>query len=154
MSSSRRGTGPKMPENADEHRNRQLAAQAGLKWGKTPACSSMDQPLSKLPDGHPVHKIPLEQQEKMRQKGINPVLRAEMDEALGKGHPEGKFWKKHGTTSMGPWMYTAMIINQLTFSTSFITYTILISAILFSSRSLPTRSAGNLPWQLQTLYSP
>lgn len=91
----------KMPEKTNEQSNRQLAAQAGLKWGKTP--KSDEQPLE-LPDDHPVHKISLKEQEKMRQKGINPVLKAEMDEAMGKGQSGGKFWKKYGTTSMGPWM--------------------------------------------------
>lgn len=33
----------------------------------------------KDPD-HPVHNVPLEKREKWRSKGINPVLRAEMDE--------------------------------------------------------------------------
>ncbi|KAM0262784.1 hypothetical protein ACHAQJ_001578 [Trichoderma viride] len=95
----------KMSGYTDEDRNRQLAAQAGLKWGKTPSSHpEMNQPPSKLPDDHPVHKIPLEKQAKMRQKGINPVLRAEMDETMGKGQSGGTFWKKYGTTSMGPWM--------------------------------------------------
>lgn len=47
---------------------------------------------------HPVHKVPLEKQEKWMKKGIDPVLRAEMDES-GKG--EGGFWRKVAQTSMG-----------------------------------------------------
>ncbi|KAJ5091051.1 hypothetical protein NUU61_005921 [Penicillium alfredii] len=68
----------------------------GMKWGITPKepCDSNKKPG---PD-HPVHKIPLEKQEKMRQKGINPVLKAEMDEgATG----EGGFWRKVAQTSFG-----------------------------------------------------
>ncbi|UKZ58736.1 uncharacterized protein TrAtP1_000061 [Trichoderma atroviride] len=91
----------KPPGKTNEQDDRQLAAQAGLKWGKTP---KMDEQPSELPDDHPVHKISPKEQEKMRQKGVNPVLKAEMDEAMGKGQPGGKFWKKYGTTSMGPWM--------------------------------------------------
>lgn len=45
-----------------------------------------------------MHKIPLEKQEKMRKKGINPVLKAEMDERM-KG--EGGFWTRVGMTAMG-----------------------------------------------------
>jgi hypothetical protein len=89
----------------DKHRNQQLAAQSGLKWGKTPSSYlETNQPPSKPPNDHPVHKIPLKKQDEMRRKGINPVLKAEMDEMMGKGQSRGKFWKKYGTTSMGPWM--------------------------------------------------
>ncbi|UKZ86423.1 uncharacterized protein TrAFT101_002255 [Trichoderma asperellum] len=91
----------KIPGKTNEQSNCQLAAQAGLKWGKTP---KIDEQTSELPGDHPVHKIPLKEQERMRQKGINPVLKVEMDEAMGKGKSGGKFWKKYGTTSMGPWM--------------------------------------------------
>lgn len=47
---------------------------------------------------HPIHQIPLEKQEKWRKKGIDPVLRAEMEQS-GKG--EGGFWRKVAQTSMG-----------------------------------------------------
>lgn len=67
----------------------------GLKWGITP--SKPYDPNEKPGPDHPVHKIPAEKQEKMRQKGINPVLRAEMDEAQ-KG---GGFWAKVAQTSFG-----------------------------------------------------
>ena len=54
--------------------------------------------VSKLPDDHPVHRIPLKKQEKMRKKGVNPVLRAEMDAATDNG-----FFSKWAKTSTGPW---------------------------------------------------
>lgn len=91
----------KLSEKTNEQDSRQLAAQAGLKWGKTP---KIDEQPSELPDDHPVHKISLKEQEKMKQKGVNPVLKAEMDQAMGNGQSGGNFWKKYGTTSMGPWM--------------------------------------------------
>lgn len=68
----------------------------GYTWGITPK-KPYDPDAKPGPD-HPVHKIPLEKQEKMRKKGVNPVLKAEMDEA-GKG--EGGFWRKVAGTSMG-----------------------------------------------------
>lgn len=51
-----------------------------------------------LPKDHPVHRIPVEEREKMRKKGVNPVLKAEMDETLGRSK-EGKFWVKFGLNS-------------------------------------------------------
>ncbi|KAJ5085035.1 hypothetical protein N7532_009806 [Penicillium argentinense] len=74
---------------------RAAAAAAAMKWGITPKPYD---PNEKPGPDHPVHKIPLEKQEKMRKKGINPVLRAEMDEST-KG--EGGFWRKVAQTSMG-----------------------------------------------------
>lgn len=71
------------------------AAAAGMKWGKTPS-KPYDPDEEPGPD-HPVHKVPLEKQEKWRKKGINPVLRAEMDELKKKGG----FWMKVAQTSMG-----------------------------------------------------
>lgn len=65
---------------------------------KAESISTTDSDLSKLPDDHPVHKIPLEKQAKMRKKGVNPVLKAEMDAATNNG-----FWSKWAKTSMGPW---------------------------------------------------
>ncbi|KAJ5463770.1 hypothetical protein N7475_008714 [Penicillium sp. IBT 31633x] len=65
------------------------------KWGITPS-KPYERDRKPGPD-HPVHKIPLEKQEKMRRKGIDPVLRAEMD-AVTK---EGGFWRKVAQTSMG-----------------------------------------------------
>ena len=47
---------------------------------------------------HPVHKIPLEKQEKMRKKGVNPVLKAEMDEAFKK-----KGWMMSFQESLAFW---------------------------------------------------
>lgn len=55
-------------------------------------------PKTQLGKDHPVHKIPLHEQEKMRAKGINPVLKAEMDHTT-KG--EGGFWIKVGTAFRG-----------------------------------------------------
>lgn len=72
------------------------AAAAAMKWGITP--SKPYDPNEEPGPDHPVHKIPLKKQEKMRKKGINPVLRAEMDECQ-KG--EGGFWGKVAQTSMG-----------------------------------------------------
>ncbi|KAJ5152079.1 hypothetical protein N7492_010374 [Penicillium capsulatum] len=51
----------------------------GYRWGITP--SKPYDPDAKPGPDHPVHKIPAEKQEKMRAKGVNPVLKAEMDEA-------------------------------------------------------------------------
>lgn len=83
-------------KDTSQEQHTRAATAAGMKWGKTPSKSynSDDKPG---PD-HPVHKVPPEKQEKWRKKGINPVLRAEMD-ALGKG--EGGFWRKVAQTSMG-----------------------------------------------------
>lgn len=70
---------------------------------QTPAskryCPVKEQDIPKLMDKfHPVHKIPVEKQIKMREKGVNPVLKAEMDEMM-KG--QGGFWTKVGMTSFG-----------------------------------------------------
>ncbi|KAJ5609363.1 hypothetical protein N7528_009930 [Penicillium herquei] len=67
-----------------------------LKWGITPT-KPLD-PNEKPGPDHPVHQIPTEEQERMREKGINPVLKAEMDQVC-KG--EGSFWQKVRQTSMG-----------------------------------------------------
>ncbi|KAJ5952089.1 uncharacterized protein N7479_010502 [Penicillium vulpinum] len=67
-----------------------------LKWGITP--SKPYDPNEKPGPDHPVHQIPLEKQEKMRKKGINPVLKAEIYQAQ-KG--EGGFWSKVAQTSFG-----------------------------------------------------
>ena len=75
-----------------------LKADTAYRWGKTPSAESQGSDPSKMPPTHPVHEIPLEKQEKMRQKGINPVLKAEMDEAT-KGHgKERSFWSKYTAT--------------------------------------------------------
>lgn len=64
------------------------------KWGIS---AKPYDPNEKPGPDHPVHKIPLEEQEKMRKKGINPVLKAEMDPPT----KEGGFWRKVAQTSMG-----------------------------------------------------
>lgn len=46
---------------------------------------------------HPVHRVSLAKREKMRARGVNPVLRAEMDEAKKK---KG-FWSKIGSGTLG-----------------------------------------------------
>ncbi|KAJ5781299.1 hypothetical protein N7457_006459 [Penicillium paradoxum] len=79
----------------DSNRRERPLPDPALKWGITP--SKKYDPDKKPGPEHPVHKIPLEKQEKMRRKGIDPVLRAEMDEAV-KG---GGFWRKVAQTSMG-----------------------------------------------------
>jgi hypothetical protein len=76
--------------------NTVAAARAGLKWGVTPK-GPRDKDAVPGPD-HPVHKIPLEKQEKMRKKGINPVLYAEMNQ---NNFGEKGFWAKVRGTSMG-----------------------------------------------------
>ncbi|QKX63284.1 uncharacterized protein TRUGW13939_10453 [Talaromyces rugulosus] len=75
----------------------EAAAFAGLKWGITPK-KLHDRNAIPDPD-HPVHKIPAEKQEKMRKKGINPVLYAEMNQ--NKLNGKGTFWWKVSQTAMG-----------------------------------------------------
>ncbi|UNI24537.1 hypothetical protein JDV02_010273 [Purpureocillium takamizusanense] len=91
----------------DEKDEARLRAEAAYRWGKTPSSSGggpSETDPARLPANHPVHKIPPEKQDEMRSKGINPVLRAEMDEATkGQGKARG-FWSKYGLTSTGPWM--------------------------------------------------
>jgi hypothetical protein len=83
----------------DEHYQKQVeaAAFAGLKWGVRPK-KLHDKNATPDPD-HPVHKIPAEKQEKMREKGINPVLYAEMNQHKLNG--KGSFWSKFSQTAMG-----------------------------------------------------
>ncbi|GJN73883.1 hypothetical protein PLICBS_007966 [Purpureocillium lilacinum] len=88
-----------------DQEERRLQAEAAYRWGKTPSSSGgpAETDPARLPVDHPVHKIPPETQEKMRKKGINPVLRAEMDEATkGQGKERG-FWSRFGLTSTGSW---------------------------------------------------
>jgi hypothetical protein len=72
-------------------------ADPGLGWGITPSTNPDDQKSEPGPD-HPVHKIPLEKQEKMRQRGVNLVLWAEMN--VNRTGERG-FWSKVAGTSMG-----------------------------------------------------
>ncbi|KAK2591328.1 hypothetical protein QQS21_010981 [Conoideocrella luteorostrata] len=83
--------------------DQRLQAEAAYRWGKTPTGGPQESDPSKLPPDHPVHKIPLETQDKMRKKGINPVLRAEMDEATKGQGKEGNFWSKFGLNATGSW---------------------------------------------------
>lgn len=82
-----------------DHETKKQHVNVDVKDTASTTTSSSSSDISKLPEDHPVHKIPPEKQEKMRKKGVNPVLKAEMDEATGKG-----FWSKYSKTSMGPWM--------------------------------------------------
>ncbi|KAJ5223666.1 hypothetical protein N7468_008208 [Penicillium chermesinum] len=81
------------PEQSKDNSN--APADPAMKWGIS---AEPHDPNRKPGPDHPVHQIPLEKQEKMRKKGINPVLKAEMDQA-SKG--EGGFWRKVAQTSMG-----------------------------------------------------
>lgn len=73
-------------------------ANLALKWGVTP--SSVGPTAQEPPPDHPVHQIPLETQEKWRKKGINPVLKAEMDHAMSQNKSRlGKFWVQAGLGS-------------------------------------------------------
>lgn len=72
------------------------------RWGVTPSGPYESRTPADVPKDHPVHDIPPEKQEKMRKKGINPVLRAEMDEKCTKGKG---FWAKvAGAPGDGAWM--------------------------------------------------
>lgn len=81
-----------------ESKNKKPLADPAYTWGITPTAEHMRTEDPYQDKNHPVHKIPLEKQEKMRKKRIDPVAKAEMDEAL-KG--EGGFWAKFAGTSMG-----------------------------------------------------
>lgn len=83
-------------------RDEKLRAEAARRWGKTPSSQPDDDAAKLLPD-HPVHQIPLDKQQKMRERGINPVLKAEMDQMTKGQGKERKFWSKYGLTSMGSW---------------------------------------------------
>lgn len=80
-----------------KHQKKQLETQKQIPL-PDPSCKRDINPPGKLsvddvgPD-HPVHKVPLEKQAKWRAKGIDPVLRAEMDEVT-----RGKrgFWARLG----------------------------------------------------------
>lgn len=78
----------------------------GLKWGKTPSNS----PPSYTPAESSYTPAEQAKREKLRAKGINPDLKAEMDsKVFGKGEPvdgseKGKskgFWNKVAGTAMG-----------------------------------------------------
>lgn len=76
--------------------------EVGQRWGKTPAEPYRSRNVDEVPADHPVHQISLERQEEMRKKGINPVLRAEMDQRF-KGR--GGFWAKYaGCPGDGGWV--------------------------------------------------
>lgn len=69
----------------------------------TSSSSSYQDELAKLPADHPVHKIPMEKQEKMRKDGVNPILKAEMDQCFET--KSGTFSTLFGMTSMSGWFF-------------------------------------------------
>lgn len=77
-----------------------------IRYGVTPEqpYERRPQDTQQLPLNHPVHKVPPEVQEKMRKKGINPVLRAEMDAAAGKSEGKGFWVTWAGASGDGGWM--------------------------------------------------
>ena len=74
-----RGYAPSVPQPYCAARSRYLTLEQMRSWVPPP--------------DHPVHKIPPEKQAKMRAKGVNPVLKAEIDEAFRR-NKEGKIWKR------------------------------------------------------------
>ena len=78
------------------NKNNKPRPDPGFRWGKTP--SKLHDPNAIPGPDHPVHKIPPEEQEKMRRKGVNPVLWAEMNQ-----HRTGEkgFWSKVAGTALG-----------------------------------------------------
>ncbi|KAK4626856.1 hypothetical protein CLAFUW4_04275 [Fulvia fulva] len=77
-------------------------AAAGLKWGVTPK----DDPPPYSPPESSYSEEEQAERERLRKKGINPDLKAEMDEVIyGKGEDGKKkksgFWTKVAGTSMG-----------------------------------------------------
>lgn len=81
-----------------------LQAEAAYRWGITPSASDkQESDPAKMPPDHPVHNIPQDKQEKMRQKGINPVLKAEMDELTNGSGKERGFWSKVALNFTGQW---------------------------------------------------
>lgn len=63
----------------------------GAKKAHPNAERNWDKSIDQLPDDHPVHKVPLEKREKWEKKGINPILRAEMDDARKQGNKFDRF---------------------------------------------------------------
>lgn len=96
MSSNETKAGSTSTSSRDTEKSTTPQAHPAFTWGITP--SKLHDPNEKPGPDHPVHKIPLEKQEEMRKKGINPVLRAEMD---GASKGEGGFWRKVAQTSFG-----------------------------------------------------
>lgn len=77
------------PPPYSESEEKQSEPEAKCKWTLSSIREESHAKAMKDPN-HPVHKIPAEKQEKMRAKGVDPVLRAEMDAA-----PRSKrgFWE-------------------------------------------------------------
>ncbi|KAK2593802.1 hypothetical protein QQS21_008510 [Conoideocrella luteorostrata] len=85
-------------------KDERLQAEAAYRWGITPSSDDkQESDPAKTPPDHPVHKISPEEQQKMRRKGINPVLKAEMDEATRQHGKGGSFWSKFGLNATGAW---------------------------------------------------
>lgn len=68
-----------------------------LRWGVTPSGPGpATTQLQAPPPDHPVHRMTAERQAELLAKGINPVLKAEMDAATGAkdGNGKGGFWRR------------------------------------------------------------
>lgn len=86
---------PPSPRKGDDGAKR---AYSGLRWGVTPSASRQQTTpatdIASLPPDHPVHQYSAEMMQKLRKKGINPISKAEMDDAMTKGGKRG-FWAKN-----------------------------------------------------------
>jgi len=60
--------------------------------------------VEEVPADHPVHRLSREEQERLRAKGVNPILKAEMDDATKKGEGKGLWSKVVGTALGGGWI--------------------------------------------------
>ncbi|KAL9056097.1 MAG: hypothetical protein Q9162_003160 [Coniocarpon cinnabarinum] len=76
----------------------------GIKWGITPkeGDDTHRKSVAELPPDHPVHRWTPDEQAEMRNKGINPILKAEMDAAVS-NEDGSKSKKKSFLRSMGTW---------------------------------------------------
>lgn len=83
----------------------------GLKWGvtpKAPTAASNDQAKDSKPGQTDGEQTPdwenfysEEEKAKLRAKGVNPALKAEMETRTRANGREGKFWQKVAGTAMG-----------------------------------------------------
>lgn len=89
-------------QDATEQPKQQSDTAAALKWGVTPNNGGSPKVIN--PEtGKPMdweNFYDEETKEKLRQKGINPALKAEMDWHK-KESPSGGFWGKVAQTAMG-----------------------------------------------------
>lgn len=94
------GSKSQASDRVDAH-SQTADAAAALKWGINPSKSqyqtTKDVKISDLPEDHPIHQYSKSEITKIRESGISPILKAEMDQGKkGKG-----FWGKVGQTAMG-----------------------------------------------------